>query len=94
MKYKKGQLLTYKPLNQRVTVVHVTPYHESGDEHALVIVRKYTGDLMPVPVAIQDEYLTLDPPRKTGPGLKNLFGLLPAAKPQKSNEYPSDLPEK
>lgn len=94
MKYRIGQKPTYKPLNQTVTVVHVTPYHDDADKYAVVYVRKATGEILPVPVAVQDEYLTLDPPRKTGPGLKNLFGILPAAKPQKSNEHPGDLPEK
>ena len=57
-----GQELTYKPLNQRVTVAHVTPYHDADDQHAAVTVRLKSGDIRTVPVAIQDDYLTVEAP--------------------------------
>lgn len=64
MKYKVDQELTYKPLNQRVKVSHVTPYHEEADPNAFVTVELKSGDLRSVPVAVQDDYLTTDPPKK------------------------------
>jgi hypothetical protein len=61
-KYRVGQELTYKPLNQRVIVAHVTPYHESEDPHAKVTIRLKSGDLRDVPVLIQEDYLTVEAP--------------------------------
>lgn len=63
-KYREGQTLTYKPLNQTVTVEHVTPYHESDDPHAFVTVSLKNGDLRQVPVKSQDKFLTTDPPKR------------------------------
>lgn len=63
MKYKKGQEITHKRLNVRVKVVHVTPYHDDADQHAVVTVELKNGDLRSIPVAIQDDYLTTDPPK-------------------------------
>ena len=64
MKYKKGQQITLKPLNQIVTVVHVTPYHDADDQHAVVTVCTKQNSLINIPVAIQDDYLTIDSPKK------------------------------
>ena len=64
MKYRVAQKLTLKKLNQEVTVKHVTPYHEEGDPNAVVTVELKSGAIVNVPVAIQDDYLTTDPPKK------------------------------
>ena len=64
MKYHIGDTPTYIPLNQIVTVVNVTPYHESDDPHAFVTVELKSGDLRTIPVARQDKYLTSQPPKK------------------------------
>lgn len=61
-KYQVDQELTFKPLNQRVKVVHVTPYHEDGDQNAFVTVELRSKDLRSVPVKIQDRYLTEEKP--------------------------------
>lgn len=89
MKYKADQILTYIPKNQRVTVVHVTPYHEDGDPDAFVTVQLADGDLRSIPVALQDRFLTVAPPKKTGPGLKfpEKFKSRPA---EQSPERPAD----
>lgn len=71
MKYKENQEITYIPLNQRVVVEHVTPYHDADDQHATVTVRLRSGDLRTVPVAKQEKYLTTDPPK---PRLRWLLG--------------------
>ncbi len=60
--YKVGEVVTYIPLNQLVTVSHsniLTGQNRSTD--ALTISLK-NGDLRTVPVALQDKVLTRNPP--------------------------------
>lgn len=63
MKYKKDQPVTYIPLNRRAVVEHVTPYHDADDQHAAVTIRLDTGDIRTIPVAVQEKYLTTEPPK-------------------------------
>lgn len=66
VKYKVGQVLTYKKHNVAVTVVGTTLAPGGGNaDVAIVIVETKNGILMPVPVSRQDEYLTTDPPLST-----------------------------
>lgn len=58
MKPKVNDVLTFKPLNQRVTVAHVTPYHDENDPTAMVTVRLRSGDLRTIPVALVSQVLT------------------------------------
>jgi len=76
MKYKVNQEVTYKPLNQRARVTHVTPYHEDGDPHAMITIELLkNNDARTFGVAVQDRYITTEP-------VKSFFGrwpLTPAA---------------
>lgn len=73
-KFKAGQKLTYKPHNAEVEVIHNTlkPAGVNADE-AVVFIKTKNGIIMPVPVEVQDEYLTTAPPVKVGV-VKKLFG--------------------
>lgn len=67
-KYKVGQELTYLPSRSKCKVVHVTPYHDSEDQHAMITVELSNGDTRTFAVAVQDDYLSTQPaqrPRKT-----------------------------
>lgn len=65
IKYKPGQQLTHKPTNSVVTVVHNSLKPGGVNEHeAVVTVRTKQNSLISVPVDIQDQYLTTEPPKK------------------------------
>lgn len=72
-KLKAGQKVTYKPHNAQVTVIHVTPYHDDADQHAVNYIKTANGIIMPIPVPVQDEYLTTAPPVKVS-AIKKIFG--------------------
>lgn len=72
-KLKVGQKVTYIPHNQVVEVIYVTPYHDSDDKHAVNFIKTKNGIIMPVPVAVQDKYLSTAPPVKTSV-VKKIFG--------------------
>jgi len=63
MKPKVNDVLTYIPLNQRATVVHVTPYHDANDPAAVVTIRLRSGDLRNIPVALLEKNLTTEAPK-------------------------------
>lgn len=64
VKYKVGQKLTHIHLNQEVTVVHSTLKPGGVNyEEAFVTVRTKQNTLIPIPVEIQDDYLTTAPPK-------------------------------
>lgn len=78
-KYKRGDVLTHIPLNQRCVVVHNTLAPGGVNlEEAIIVVQMTNKTFQPVPVKYQDEYLTVKPPKAT---LKNGFGILPSATP-------------
>jgi len=60
--YAKGETLTYIPHNQPVTVVHNSTLVGQIRGTDAVTIRLKNGDLRTVPVAVQDEYLTRNPP--------------------------------
>lgn len=75
--YKKGQTLTYIPLNQRCVVVHnsLGPGGTNADQAYVTVVLK-DGMMLNVPVAVQDEYLTVRPPKQN---VKKSPWVLPSA---------------
>ena len=65
MKYAKGTPLYYIPLDHMpCMVVHVTPFYENDDPHAFYTVELPNSDLRNVPVALADQYLTEEEPKK------------------------------
>lgn len=86
-RYHKGDVLTLIPLNEYVTVMHNTLKGGGVNaDEATVFVETDEGFPVAVPVALQDRYLTKEPPKKqpiTGnqvtpkPGMiQRLFGPL------------------
>lgn len=72
VRYKPGQTLTLLPLEVEVTVKHNTLAAGGVNyDEAVVTVAKKTGELVSVPVAIQDDYLTT---RKPAPRRRWLLG--------------------
>lgn len=64
MKYKVDQPVTFLPLKKRAQVVHVTPYHDSADQHATVTIKFLdSSDTRTIPVAVQDQFLSTEPPK-------------------------------
>lgn len=61
--YQKGETLTYLPLNQAVTVVHNSSLPGQTRGTDAVTIRLKNGYLITVPEAVQDEYLTRNPPK-------------------------------
>ena len=72
-KYKEGQQLSFLPARVSCKVVHVTPYHESDDPHAMITVELTNGDVRTFPVAVQDNYLSTIPAERPR---KKLLGFL------------------
>lgn len=60
--YQKGETLTYIPHNQPVTVVHNSTLAGQIRGTDTVFVRLKNGDIRSVPVAMQNEFLTRNPP--------------------------------
>lgn len=78
-KYKRGDVLTHIPLNQRCVVVHNTLAPGGVNEsEAVIFIRMVNNTMQTIPVKYQDEWLTTRPPKAT---LKNGFGILPSATP-------------
>ncbi len=79
-KYHKGDVLTLLPLNEPVTVIHSTLKGGGVNaEEAVVFVETQDGFPVAVPVAVQDRYLTTDPPKKvpvTGNQIKPKPGMI------------------
>lgn len=61
--FQPGQIVTYIPLNQSVTVVHNSTLVGQVRGTDAVTVKLKNGDLRTVPVAIQDNFLTRNPPK-------------------------------
>lgn len=68
-KYKVGDELTYKSSNQRVKVIHTTLKAGAVNAaEAFVTIRTKQNSIINVPVAVQDDYLTTDPPKSYAQG--------------------------
>lgn len=63
-KYHVGDELTYKTSNQRVKVIHTTLKAGAVNaDEAFVTIRTKQNTPITIPVAVQDDYLTTEPPK-------------------------------
>lgn len=62
--YKKGDTLTYKPANAICRVVHNTLKPGGVNAEEATVWVRYRNALQGVPVAVQDDFLTTEPPVK------------------------------
>lgn len=60
--FQPGQIVTYIPHNQQVTVIHNSTLVGQIRGTDTVFIRLKNGDLRSIPVAVQDEFLTRNPP--------------------------------
>lgn len=68
-KYKVGDELTYKPINQRVKVIHNTLKAGAVNAaEAFVTIRTKQNSIINVPVAVQEDYLTTESPKSYAQG--------------------------
>lgn len=60
--YQKGETITYIPHNQLVTVVHTSKLPGLERPTDTVTIRLKNNDIRSIPVAVQDDFLTRNPP--------------------------------